>query len=66
MVVAIVYLVMQGKVKILKSYYEKLGSELDMKSFDDSWKDKVSKSVKVFETMSVCISNHDDCNSIAS
>ena len=41
-----------GKVKILKSHYEKLGSELDMKSFDDSWKEEVSNSVKLFETMS--------------
>ena len=29
-----------GKIKILKSYYEKLGSVLDMKSFDDSWKEE--------------------------
>ena len=27
-----------GKVKILKSHYKMLGSELQMKSFDDSWK----------------------------
>ena len=41
-----------GKVKILKLHYEKLGSELDMKSFDDSWKEEVSNSVKYFEMMS--------------
>ena len=27
-----------GKVNILKSHYMKLGSELDVQSFDDSWK----------------------------
>ena len=31
-----------GKDKILKFHYEKLGSELDMESFDESWKEKVS------------------------
>ena len=41
-----------GKVKILKSHYKKLGSELDVKSFDDSWKEEVSSSVKNFEAMS--------------
>ena len=41
-----------GKVKILKTHYEKLGSELHMKSFDDSWKEKVSNSVKLFEALS--------------
>ena len=41
-----------GKVKILKTHYEKLGSELDAKSFDDSWKEKVSNSIKHFESMS--------------
>ena len=41
-----------GKVKILKSHNEKLGSELDMKSFDDSWKEKISNSVKHFKTKS--------------
>ena len=41
-----------GKVKILKSHYEKLGSELDMQSFDDSWKEEVSNSVKLFESIS--------------
>ena len=41
-----------GKVKILKSHYEKLASELDIKSFIHSWKEKVSNSVKHFETMS--------------
>ena len=41
-----------GKVKILISHIEKLASELDMKSFDDSWKEEVSNSVKLFETMS--------------
>ena len=40
-----------GRVKILESHYEKSGSELDMKSFDDSWKRKVSNSVNLFETM---------------
>ena len=34
-----------GKVKILKSHYEKLGSKLDTQSFDDSWKEEVSNSV---------------------
>ena len=29
-----------GKDKSLKSHYQKLGSELDMKPFDDSWKEK--------------------------
>ena len=42
-----------GKVKILKSHYKKLGSELDVKSFDDSWKEEVSSSVKNFEAMHV-------------
>ena len=41
-----------GKVKILKSHYRKLGTELDVKSFDDSWKEEVSNSVKDFEAMS--------------
>ena len=41
-----------GKVKILKSHYTKLGTELDMKSFDDSWKEEASNSVKDFEAMS--------------
>ena len=39
------------KVKILKSHYEKLGSDLDMKSLDHSWKEEVPNSVKLFETM---------------
>ena len=34
-----------GKVRILKSHYKKLGSELDVKSFDESWKEEVSSSV---------------------
>ena len=38
-------------VKTIKSPYEKLGSELDMKSFEDSWKEEVSNSVTLFETM---------------
>ena len=29
------------KVKILKSHHEKLGSELDTQSFDNSWKEEV-------------------------
>ena len=41
-----------GKVKILKSCFEKLSSELDMKSFNDLWKKKVSNSRKLFETIS--------------
>ena len=41
-----------GKVKILKSHCRKLGTELDVKSFDDSWKEEVSNSVKDFEAMS--------------
>ena len=41
-----------GKVKVLKSHYRKLGTELDAKSFDDSWKEEVSNSVKDFEDMS--------------
>ena len=41
-----------GKVKILKSHYRKLGTELDVKSFDDSWKEEVSNSVKDFEALS--------------
>ena len=41
-----------GKVKILKSHYTKLGTELDVKSFDDSWKEEVSNSVKDFEARS--------------
>ena len=41
-----------GKVKILKSHYRKLGTELDVKTFDDSWKEEVSNSVKDFEAMS--------------
>ena len=41
-----------GKVKILKSHYTKLGTELDVKSFDESGKEEVSNSVKDFEAMS--------------
>ena len=41
-----------GKVKILKSHSAKLGTELDVKSFDDSWKDDVSNLVKYFEARS--------------
>ena len=41
-----------GKVKVLKSHYRKLGTELDVKSVDDSWKAEVSNSVKDFEPMS--------------
>ena len=41
-----------GKVIILKSHCMKLGTELDVKSFDDSWKEEVSNSVKDLETMS--------------
>ena len=40
-----------GKVKILKSDYRKLSTELDVKSFHDSWKEEVSNSVKNFEAM---------------
>ena len=40
-----------GKVKILKSHYKNLGSELDVKSFNESWKEEVSSSVKDFEAM---------------
>ena len=46
-----------GKVKILKAHYEKLGSELGTHSFDDSWKEEVSNSVKLFEAMSFCDSH---------
>ena len=41
-----------GKVKILKSHCRKSDSELGMKSFDESWKEEVSNSVKDFEDMS--------------
>ena len=47
-----VILDVQVKVKILKSHYMKLGSELDIQSFDDLWKVEVSNSAKMFETMS--------------
>ena len=33
-----------------KLHYEKLGSELDMKSFEDTSKEEVSNSVKLFAT----------------
>ena len=46
-----------GKLKILKAHYEKLGSELGTNSFDDSWKEEVSNSVKRFEAMSFCDSH---------
>ena len=46
-----------GKVKILEAHYEKLGSELGTHSFDDSWKEEVSNSVKLFEAMSFCDSH---------
>ena len=42
-----------GKVKILKSHYEKLDSELHTKLFEDSWKEEVSNAVKHFETISL-------------
>ena len=41
-----------GKVKILKSHYEKLDSELGIKSFHDPWKEQVSNSMQLFERMS--------------
>ena len=41
-----------GKVIILKSNYCKLGTELDVKSFGDSRKEKVSNLVKDFEAKS--------------
>ena len=41
-----------GQVKILKLHNEKLGSELDMKLFDDSWKEEASNPVELFESMS--------------
>ena len=41
-----------GKVKILKSHHEKLGSELHTQSFDDSWKEEVPRSLKLFESRS--------------
>ena len=41
-----------GKVKILKPHNKILGSELEVKSFDESWKKEVSSSVKNFEAMS--------------
>ena len=40
-----------GKVKILESQYEKLGSELDMKSSDNWWKEELCNSVRLFETV---------------
>ena len=40
-----------GKVKILKSHYSRLGSELDAKSFDGSWKEEVANSTKLFESV---------------
>ena len=46
-----------GKVKILKSHSEELGSVLDMQSFNDAWKEEVSNSMKLFEAMSFHDSN---------
>ena len=43
----------EGKLKILKSHNEKLGSELHNKTFNDSWKDEVCKSIKSFENLSL-------------
>ena len=42
-----------GKIKVPKSYYRKLGTELDLKSFDGAWKEEVSNSVKDYEAMSL-------------
>ena len=39
-------------VKILKCHYEKLGSEMDIQSFDDSWKEEVARSMKLFGSRS--------------
>ena len=36
----------EGKLNILKRYYEKLGSELHVEPFDDSCKEEVCNSVK--------------------
>ena len=41
-----------SKVKIFKLHYRKLGSESEAKSFDDSWKEELSNSVKLSEAMS--------------
>ena len=41
-----------GKVNILKLHCMKLCSELDVKSFGNSWKVEVCNSVKLFKTMS--------------
>ena len=46
-----------GKVKILKAHYENLGPELGTNSFDDSWKEEVSNSLKLYEAMSFCDSH---------
>ena len=40
------------KAKILNSHYEKLDLVLDIQSFDDSWKEEVARSVKLFESRS--------------
>ena len=42
-----------GKLKILKARYEKLGSQLNIKPFDDSWKEEASNSVKCYERLSL-------------
>ena len=38
-----------GKVKIFKPHNKRVGSELDVKSFDESWTEEVSSLVKNFE-----------------
>ena len=38
-----------GKVKVLKSRCTKLGTELDAKCFNGSWKEEVSNSVKILK-----------------
>ena len=48
-----------GKVTILKSHYEKLGSGLDKQSFEDSWKEEVTTSIKNFQAMSFLDSHSD-------
>ena len=42
-----------GKIKTFKSHYKNLDLNLlDVKSFDESWKEEVSSSVKNFQAMS--------------
>ena len=53
MIVVLFFLVMQVRpIKILISHRWKSGSELVVKSIDESWKEEVSNSVKDFEVIS--------------